>query len=217
MDQKTGVEILNVQLIQGDCISILKGCPDHSIDNIFVDPPYGNGTVYDEYKDTRENLKNLIDLFMPEALRVADRVIITPGVKNIYLYPEYTWILSWVNMAGVGSSSWGFSCWQPIIVYGKDPFLQSGDGRHPDTFIQRLNRVADVDHPCSKPENVMRWIIERTTKEFETILDPMTGSGSTGVACMQTNRSFIGIEQSQKYINIARKRIDQAEKQKRML
>lgn len=205
------------ELLHANCIEELRRYKARMFDNIFFDPPYGNGTKYDGYEDTRENLKELISLILPEALRVADRVIITPGVKNIYLYPEYTWVLNWVNMAGIGSSSWGFSCWQPIVVYGKDPFLQSNKGRRPDTFIQRKNEVADVDHPCSKPENVMRWIIERTTNERDTVLDPMMGSGTTGVACMQCNRRFFGIEQSAKYFEIAKKRIENAEKQKRLI
>jgi site-specific DNA-methyltransferase (adenine-specific) len=201
---------MSMALYCGDCLEYMKTFADASIDVIFADPPYGNETEYDTYKDTRENLIKLVSEFMPEALRIAKRVVITPGVKNMYLYPEYTWVLSWVNMAGVGSSSWGFSCWQPILVYGKDPFLSQGLGRRADTFMQRNNQVANVAHPCPKPDNVMRWIIERTSIYGETVLDPFLGSGTTGVACMQLNRNFIGCEIDPKYFAIAEKRIAQA-------
>lgn len=172
--------------------------------------------MYATYQDTRESLEKLVPAFMQECLRVSDKVIVTPGVANIYLYPKYTWILSWVNMAGVGSTSWGFSCWQPILVYGKDPFLATGKGRRADTFIQKLNQVSEVNHPCPKPDNVMRWIVDRTVFEGDTILDPFMGSGTTGVACVQTGRNFIGIEIDEGYFKIAEKRIHDAQQQMRL-
>jgi site-specific DNA-methyltransferase (adenine-specific) len=202
----------NFKLHMGNCIDFLKKIPDQSIDNIFADPPYGNETNYKSYKDTRDNLEKLINSFMPEAKRVAKRIIITCGVKNIYLYPEYDWSLCWVNMAGVGSSSWGFCCWQPILVYGKDPYLSNGLGRKPDTYIQKQNKNdRDVDHPCPKPENVMRWIIDRTTIKNETILDPFMGSGSTGIACAKLDRDFIGCEIDPYYFEIAKKQIENSQ------
>jgi DNA modification methylase len=119
--------------------------------------------------------------------------------------------LAFVNPSGVGASWWGFSCWQPILVYGKDPYLAHGEGRHPDTMIMR-NSV-DIDksgHPCPKPFNVMRWIIERTTRVGDTVFDPFMGSGTTGVACLQLGRNFIGCELDPEYFKIASQRVKQA-------
>ena len=203
----------NVKLHLGNCLDVMRSMDDKAVDAVFADPPYGNDLNYATYSDTRENLEKLVPEFMCEALRIAERVIVTPGVANIYLYPKYTWILSWVNMAGIGSTSWGFSCWQPILVYGKDPFLQTGKGRRPDTFQQRNNEVAQVNHPCPKPNNVMRWILERTTFTNSTILDPFMGSGTTGVACFQTGRNFIGIEIDPAYYEIAERRIKEVQQQ----
>ena len=189
----------------------MKELPDGCVDAVVTDPPYGNLTNYASYKDTRESLAKLVDDFMTEALRVSRGVVaVTPGVKNIFLYPEYSWILCWVNRAGVGSSPWGFCCWQPILVYGKDPFLSKGLGRRPDVFEQKLNQVASVDHPCPKPTNVMRWILERTTAPGDIILDPFLGSGTTAVACVETGRHYIGIEIEPKYCDIARRRVAEA-------
>jgi len=207
---------MSVELHLGDCLEVMKSMPDKSVDAVITDPPYGNNLKYASYEDSRESLEKLVPAFMDECLRIAQRVVVTPGVANIYLYPKYTWILSWVNMAGVGSSSWGFSCWQPILVYGKDPFLQNRKGRRPDTYQQKGNEVAKVNHPCPKPTNVMRWIVERTTMVNETILDPFMGSGTTGVACVQTGRNFIGIEIDPEYFAIAERRIKEAEAQPRL-
>jgi hypothetical protein len=62
-------------------------------------------------------------------------------------------------------------------------------------------------HPCPIPEELIIRIILLLTKEGDTILDPFMGSGTTAVACLRTNRKYIGIEMSQKYIDIANERL----------
>ena len=66
-------------------------------------------------------------------------------------------------------------------------------------------------HPTQKPVALMEYLIKTYTNENETVLDFTMGSGSTGVACVNTNRSFIGIEQDDKYFEIAKQRIKQNE------
>jgi DNA modification methylase len=68
-----------------------------------------------------------------------------------------------------------------------------------------------VNHPTQKPLKVMRYIIENFTREGDTVFDPFMGSGTTGVACVQLNRNFIGCEISPEYFGIAEKRIRQAD------
>jgi site-specific DNA-methyltransferase (adenine-specific)/modification methylase len=67
-------------------------------------------------------------------------------------------------------------------------------------------------HPTQKPEGVMRWVIGLCPKA-DTVLDPFMGSGTTGVACMNLGRKFIGIEICEKYYNIAVERITNAQRQ----
>ena len=62
----------------------------------------------------------------------------------------------------------------------------------------------------------MRWAIENYTNEGDTILDPFMGSGTTGVACVQTGRNFIGIEIDPDYFAIAERRIKEAQLQPRL-
>ena len=66
------------------------------------------------------------------------------------------------------------------------------------------------EHPTPKPLCLMRWLIEEITEPGWTILDPFCGSGTTGVACVQTGRKFIGIEIDPVYADIARRRISEA-------
>ena len=68
-------------------------------------------------------------------------------------------------------------------------------------------------HPTQKPIALLEYLIKTYTNEGDTVLDNCMGSGSTGVACMNTNRNFIGIELDEQYFNIAKERIENAEKQ----
>ena len=65
-------------------------------------------------------------------------------------------------------------------------------------------------HPTQKPVDLLEYLIKTYTNENETVLDFTMGSGSTGVACLNSNRNFIGIEMDENYFNIAESRINQA-------
>jgi site-specific DNA-methyltransferase (adenine-specific) len=85
------------------------------------------------------------------------------------------------------------------------------DKKYPESYIymptDHLNRV----HPTQKPIALMEYLIKTYTNENETVLDFTMGSGTTGVAAKNLNRNFIGIEQDQKYFNIAEQRIKETE------
>jgi len=70
-------------------------------------------------------------------------------------------------------------------------------------------------HPTQKPVALLEYLIKTYTLESETVLDNTMGSGSTGVACVNTNRDFIGIELDEKYFEIAKKRIEEAQENKK--
>lgn len=69
-------------------------------------------------------------------------------------------------------------------------------------------------HPTQKPVALMEYLIRTYTHEGETVLDSTMGSGTTGVACVNTGRAFIGIERDETYFAIAEKRIADAERAK---
>lgn len=71
-------------------------------------------------------------------------------------------------------------------------------------------------HPTQKPLNLMLWCIGHT-RTTGPILDPYMGSGTTGVACVHAGRSFIGIEREPKYFDIACRRIEDAQRQGRLI
>lgn len=200
------------KVICGDCIEVMKDIPDKSIDLTLTDFPYGVNVKYDLFNDTQENLKELISKAIPEILRISKVALITTGTKNIFLYPKPDWILNWTNSAGIGLSNWGFTCWQPILAYGKDPYLRDSMGSRPDTIVS--HDITNVEkysefHPCPKPEGVWEWLLVRgSTKESDIILDPFCGSGTTGAMAKKLGRKYICIDISKNYCDIAQKRID---------
>tara|TARA_R110001606_G_scaffold169273_1_gene314221 strand:+ start:1113 stop:1859 length:747 start_codon:yes stop_codon:yes gene_type:complete len=91
--------------------------------------------------------------------------------------------------------------------------LHTEELRYPSS-VQKFNNKAKGDvgkHSTQKPIALMEYLIKTYTNENETVLDFTMGSGSTGVACVNTKRNFIGIEQDENYFDIAKKRIKEAE------
>ena len=79
--------------------------------------------------------------------------------------------------------------------------------RYPKSVLKINKEVNTNVHPTQKPVALMEYLVKTYTNEGETVLDFTMGSGSTGVACVNTNRNFIGIELDEEYFNIAKERI----------
>jgi DNA modification methylase len=79
---------------------------------------------------------------------------------------------------------------------------------YPKSIISIYNSRIGKQHPTQKPVALMEYLIKTYTNESETVLDFTMGSGSTGVACLNTNRNFIGIEMDENYFKIAEERIN---------
>ena len=98
------------------------------------------------------------------------------------------------------------------IVGGKTTKKQSKivrTQRYPKTILTFSNASQKNKlHPTQKPVELMEYLIKTYTNESETVLDFTMGSGSTGVACKNLNRKFVGIELDEKYFNVAKERID---------
>lgn len=108
---------------------------------------------------------------------------------------------------GAGGSNYGKS--------DKDA-LQTHEG-YPRSVLRFPVDIKAEFHPTQKPVALLEYLIKTYTIEGETVLDNCMGSGSTGVACLNTNRKFIGMEKDDKYYEIACKRIDDARKEKTLL
>jgi len=123
---------------------------------------------------------------------------------------------------------------QGLIPYGKTvdttrpknlgrdnaPARKSHSAEHFQEFTNYPKQIVEFAkenaklHPTQKPVALCEYLIKTYTNEGETVLDNTMGSGTTGVACLNTGRNFIGIEQDQKYFEIARNRIEGHNEQK---
>ena len=90
--------------------------------------------------------------------------------------------------------------------------IQTKTGYNRQILKYSLHNVGLL-HPCQKPLELLEFLIKTYTNENMLVLDCCMGSGSTGVACLNTNRKFIGIELDENYFNIAKERIEDAEKE----
>lgn len=96
------------------------------------------------------------------------------------------------------------------IAHKDKNFKKTYEYKNPTTLIEFSKIRRGSVHPTQKPVDLLEYLIKTYTNENDLVLDFTMGSGSTGVACMNTNRNFIGIELDENYFNIAKGRIEEA-------
>ena len=126
---------------------------------------------------------------------------VTNGTRTpMNYYPQKTEGKPYTQMSGRMSENWKGGL--------KNVITDNPTGlRHPKT-IQKFTRDKSGLHPTQKPVAMCEYFIKTYTSEGATVLDNCMGSGSTGVACVNSNRNFIGIELDERYFNIAKERIE---------
>lgn len=177
-----------------------------SFDACVTDPPYGIGVDYGIYKDTQDALIRVISKVMPVLLKLPCAAL-TSGVLGMWHYPKPAWVGTWVHPAGNGRGPWGFNQNNPILYYGKDPYLQHGLGSRPDSIVFACDRQGVEGHPTPKPLKVWAWLVERlSAKAGQLLFDPFLGSGTTMIAAEQLNRRCYGIEIEPRYVDVCCRR-----------
>ena len=227
-----------IKLLHGDCLELMKDIPDNSIDMVLTDPPYGTtackwDTVID-FELMWAQLKRItkdngaICLFGSEPFSSALRM------SNIKMF-KYDWTTIKTKPTGhLNAKKQPLRTIESISVFYKKQCGYYPQGlRDCNNMVSRTNRgnygecskttrqkktgypkqhinIKSVDgvHPTQKPVALLEYLIKTYTLENETVLDFTMGSGSTGVACKNLNRKFIGIEKDDKYFQIAKERID---------
>jgi hypothetical protein len=175
-----------------------------AVDLCLTDPPYGIGEAYVSIADSKRDLAALVAAFFPLVRERSRVVLITPGNDNQRYYPVPDWTLCWFVSAGTGRGPWGFSCWQPVLAYGKCPYLAEGKGCRPDALGKTESAENDLEHPCPKPAGVWSWFMERgSVHKGQVILDPFCGSGTTLIAAEQLTRQVCAVELAPLYVQVA--------------
>lgn len=128
------------------------------------------------------------------------------GKGKLNYYPQMTKRNKPVTVKNYGKK--GKQSAYQLNTNGSDKKTRTYTHRNPDTIITgKWEANSGKVHPTQKPVSLMEYLAKTYTKEGETILDFAMGSGTTGVACKNTNRSFIGIELDTGYFKIAEERI----------
>jgi len=179
-----------------------------------TDPPYGADIAYDTHDDSQDALEGLIAGFFPLAQKHCDLIALTSGINNVWLYEKPDWMLCWFYGAGTGRSPWGFTAWQPLLVFGDDPKLSAGEGCHPDGFQFMMSKEdaeenKRLGHACPKPLSVWRRFMERlSNKNTRVVYEPFAGAGTTLVAAEQEGLRCCAIEISPKYVAVVLERME---------
>jgi DNA modification methylase len=202
-----------------DCLDILPQMPGKCIDLVLTDPPYGIGdmvsgtissqrlhkTRYSNFADSVEYVRQTVIPAVIECIRVANRVVITPGWKCLRYYPQWDSMGCFYMPSACGMQLWGSSDFQPILYYGK-PY-DIGKRIHKCSYVL-TESPSCKEHPCSKPLKAWQRIVEERSDDGQSIIDCFAGSNTTAVAAQKLGRRWIGIEISPAYCEIAAKRIE---------
>lgn len=210
----------NAVLYLGDCLEILPTL--EKVDAVITDPPYGifkrtddsgkmfgKETIYSVDKSAAnwdaKPSKELLEL----CIAAADKHVIWGGNYLADHLGACRGPLIWNKLTGDNSYADGECAWSNVAGTMRI-FTHQWCGAFKDS--ERGQRAI---HPTQKPVALLEWCI-KLAKLPAVVLDPFMGSGTTGVACMNLGRKFIGIEIEPKYFEIACERIENAQRQQRM-
>ena len=200
-----------------DCLDGLKLIPDNSIDLVLTDPPYGVEYYSGWY--VKENPHDKIindDKFFCPTETLWNKLKPTGGAFIFYSHkvpledPRIKNRIIWVkNNWSAGDLNGDFGNQYECIAFMPKENFKLRYYRYSNVW--NFDRVSSdkLLHPTQKPLDLIRRIILCSTDVGDTVLDPFMGSGTTAVACKQLRRNFIGFELSQKYVDIANKRLSQ--------
>lgn len=225
------IRIGNCLLINGDCQEVIKELEDNSITLIHTDPPYiihssGNIGSFMESKGGRKFYDGIVnadisdgfdvDKMFPEFKRVCKAI-------NYQIWCSKKQFIDYLIMAK--ENKWN---WQDVCLY-RNNALPNVRGKYQDkdycvhlwkgrtltgTYHQKrtdyhysIGGIKEWNHPALKPLEPCLNMIPIGSDEGDIVLDPYMGSGTTGVACIKTNRQFIGIEKNETFFDMAVERI----------
>jgi DNA modification methylase len=212
----------NAVLYLGDCREILPTLP--KVDAVITDPPYGIGWTkpFIENGNSRAHAGIQNDgncAARDEMLALHNGRAIVFGSFQAQFPADVRQVLIWHKPgdAGLFGTVAGYRRdIEPIFLCGQwdaEPVKRSSVLRGLAKF--RGHAAAEADHPHVKPVDLLEKLVTATVADV--VLDPFMGSGTTGVACMNLGRKFIGIEIEPKYFDIACRRIEDAQRQQRLI
>ena len=243
---------MNINLLHGDCLELMKDISDKSIDMILCDLPYGQTArnkwdsvipfepLWEQYKRIIKD--NGVIVLFGNGMFTADLMTSCKHMWRYNLIWEKTQPTGFLNANRMPLRSHEDICvfYKKLPTY--NPQKTAGHARKVSTAEHKrsskqstnynevnnysydsterfprsvLKFAKDIQksalHPTQKPVALLEYLIKTYTNDGDTVLDNCMGSGSTGVACLNTNRNFIGIELDEDYFNISKQRINETQ------
>lgn len=237
----------NLKLLKGNCLEIMKGIPNGSVDMILCDLPYGTTSckwdtvipfdkLWEQYnrvvKDNGaivlfgtepfssflrvSNIKNYRYDIIWEKERVTNFFFVKKQIAkcheniSVFYRKQPTYNIQYQQREG--KKSWNRSGGMMVNnlynqVVKEKTRESNGDLRYPRSVQKFSIHNVGLLHPTQKPLGLLEFLVKTFTNKNELVLDNCMGSGSTGVACINTNRKFIGIELDDRYYEIAVNRL----------
>ena len=187
-----------------DCLEFMQGMGDKSVDLVLTDPPYRNEKDNQPTKDMRNNGgmdkfgNKLTSEQYKEMERISDKQIIW-GCNNFNFLPAHKGFLVWKKHIPEK-----FTMSMAEIAYVSENILTISKVFHKGSNLEHRY------HPTQKPISLIVWSLKFSKG---SVFDPFLGSGTTAIACEKLGRKWIGCEISEKYCEIAAKRIDNEARQ----
>lgn len=214
-----------VQLQLGDCLEVLPTLKVESVQCIITDPPYGisyqsaRRTDKDDRKQKLQNDDKPFIWWLYQAYRVTaqggallcfcewryqDLFRIAIECAGYTIKSQVIWDRGWHGLGDLNSS---FAPQHDVIWFAVKGSFEFKNGR--PKSVKRFQRISaeSLVHPTEKPVSLLFDLITDISEPGDTVLDPMMGSGATGVASIKAGRKFIGIEIDEDYFNIATSRM----------
>ena len=237
-----------IDLLQGDCLELMKDIPDGSVDMILADLPYGTTDCKWDTIIPFEPLWAEYERIIKDngaIVLTASQPFTTKLIASNYGMFRYSWV--WEKSYSTGfmnANKMPLKNIEDVPVFYKrlptynpqglievnkkqvrkkdkkttiysDMGLKEGAytqkyTNYPKQIIKTTAKEKTI-HPTQKPVALFEYLIKTYTNEGDTVLDNVMGSGTTGVACKNLNRNFIGMELDENYFNIAKDRIENHE------
>jgi site-specific DNA-methyltransferase (adenine-specific) len=228
-----------MDLMKGDCLELMKGIPDGSVDMVLCDLPYGTTqNKWDAIIPFADLWEQYVRVCKGAIVLTAAQPFTSALVMSNAKRFRYQWVWEKTKASGfLNARRRPLTAHEDIVVFGNidtynpqglvavevnnarknkagsgnfgrvsdRPYIQK-EGNFPRSVLRFQHETAPV-HPTQKPIALMEYMVRTYTNEGETVLDNTMGSGTTGVACVNTGRKFIGIEMDDGYFEIAQKRI----------
>ncbi len=194
-----------VEMWLGDCRDVLPRLG--RVDAVVTDPPY-----HDQYAHLYGEIAHLSSPLLPAGgnfIALCGHSQVSRIIADCSAHLRYWWLCGMHHQSLVRfPGKWVTVRFKPAVWFVKERRIMNSKNQCPIDLLSGGERDKE-HHEWGQPVGWFAHWIECTTNEGDTILDPFMGSGTTGVACVNLGRSFIGVEIEPKYFDIARRRISE--------